>query len=238
MNMRVASRRMLIGFLVLVVLVVIVIVTRRYWQSESPSHEPAVAVAPAQPIDASNEGRLVAVSGQLDIGEPARDTELGISADALVLMREVEMFQWHEDCADGDCAYDRSWFAQSIDSGAFREAGGHANPGRFPFAAARFEAESVKLGDFEVDAEFAARGRAPTDLSVGVDQLPPNLAATFREFGGLLYAGADPEHPEVGDLRVSYRAVPAGAARLVGVQQGRQLLPPGSDRDAEAGTAN
>lgn len=238
MNAGASSRGVLIGLLALIVLVAIVVAA---WHSRNRESSPQAVTAttvPARPIDASNEGRIVAVSGQLDIGQPARDTELGVSANALVLVREVEMFQWYEDCAAAGCRYDRKWSAQPIDSTAFRETAGHANPGRFPFAAARFEAGAVRLGDFDVDAGFAARGRATTDLAVGIDELPPNLAATFRESGGLLYAGADPEHPGVGDLRVSYRAVPTGVAHLVGVQRGRQLLPLTSEPDVEPGSAD
>jgi hypothetical protein len=219
----------LVGVLVLVGVLAMVLLAGPDRHERSPWDPSATSAVPAQPVDPSNEGRLVEVSGTLEIGESARDTQLGVSKDVLVLVREVEMFQWYEDCAAQDCTYDRKWTAHPVDSAGFREPAGHENPGRFPFSMARFEAGAVRLGDFEVDPGFAAHGRAATDLAVGTDQLPPNLAATFRGIGGLLYAGNDPEHPAVGDLRVSYRAVPGGAARLVGIQRGRHLLAPGTE---------
>ncbi|MEO5558354.1 MAG: TMEM43 family protein, partial [Dokdonella sp.] len=58
---------------------------------------------------------------------------------------------------------------------------------------------------------------------VHVAQLPPNLAATFRDHDGVLYAGADPDHGAVGDLRVSYRVVAAGPVHLNAIQEGDHL---------------
>ncbi len=188
----------------------------------------APVAAAADRIDPANEGRLVAVSGRLGIATPARDPALGVEAPALVLLRHVEMRQWHEQCTGDSCSYTLRWSARPVDAASFREPDGHANP-PFPFADARFEAGGVRLGAFAVSAAFAA-GDAPTlAWPVNGGNIPPNLAATLRERGGILYAGAGPQGDAAGELRISYRVVAAGPRRLVGVQRGSQLVPPSHD---------
>ena len=39
----------------------------------------------------------------------------------------------------------------------------------------------------------------------------------------MLYAG-DPEHRAVGDVRVSYRIIPAGSVELIGTQRGDRIV--------------
>lgn len=174
-------------------------------------------------VDAANEGRRITLAGALRVVKPARDPQLGISADALMLLRKVEMLQWREKCAASACDYALEWSSQPIDSRAFKTVKGHENPPRLPFSSERFSAADVRLGAFTVDAAFAAGVSVPVAYRVRAVSLPPNLAATFRERDGVLYAGNDPA--AAGDLRVSYRVVAAGTQRLSGIQVGDRLKP-------------
>lgn len=224
-----------------VLLVVIAAGLWFYWQRSATTHRP-VATAPvaatpgdttkaplaasADRIDFANEGRTLTISGSLHATKPARDSQLGIGADAVALLRKVEMLQWREHCAASACDYALAWSEQPVDSGAFRERKGHENATRFPFAGARFVAGDLRLGAFKLDAALAVaavEGSEAVAWPVHANQLPPNLAATFRERDGVLYAGADPDKAAAGDLRVSYRIVATGARRLTGVQHDDQL---------------
>jgi hypothetical protein len=223
----------------LIVLVAVVVLACIAWYLLRPAVQaPAAGVPetalPAAPpsaasadrIDPAQEGKPVTASGKLRVTRPPRDAQLGLSAaDALVLERRVDMLQWRETCAEKRCEYALAWSAEPVDSSRFRERG-HDNPLRFPFASERFAAAEVHLGAYAVDAAFAAAGVEAVDYPVRAAQLPPNLAATFRERDGQLYAGDDPAHPAVGDLRVAYRIVPAGERSLSGVQIGSRLKPP------------
>jgi len=227
-----------------VLLIVIAAALWFAWEKQASRHKPLpppVAATPdaatpddttkaplavsAERIDAANEGRTLSVEGRLRASKPARDTQLGVSSDAVVLLRTVEMLQWREQCAASACEYALAWSAQPVDSSAFRERKGHENLARFPFVGARFVADEVRLGAFRLDAATAKALDAAESSAwpVHANQLPPNLAATFRERDGVLYAGADPDQA-AGDLRVSYRIVAAGQQRLVGVQHGDRLL--------------
>src|ERR1700729_3838279 len=49
-------------------------------------------------VDTATEGRKISVSGKLGAPAAARDPELGVSVDTVLLVRSVEMFQWREQC--------------------------------------------------------------------------------------------------------------------------------------------
>lgn len=191
-----------------------------------PASSTPVAVA-GNRMDPANEGRTVVVSGAVRASAPTRDTELGIAApNALALLRQVEMRQWRETCTAATCDYALVWSTKPIDSHAFRERNGHENSMPFPFSGQRFLAGGVRLGAFTVDPALAVAALEPIAYPVHVAQLPANLAATFREQDGMLYTGAAGSAPAVGDLRISYRIVPAGEQRLSGIQKGDRLVAP------------
>ncbi|HTI96870.1 MAG TPA: TMEM43 family protein [Rudaea sp.] len=210
-----------------VAVLVVAVIAAALWfgRARLPAlHLPSLASAPAgvlavdaAHVDKANDGRRVRITGLLAADGPVRDAQLGVSAAAAVLLRNVEMYQWREHCAGAACKYDTGWGAPS-DSRKFREAKGHENPSA-PFATAAFVAPGLKLGAFAVDSALLAAQHAPQAYPVSDAGLPPNLAASFSAVNGALYAGGDSAQPQVGMLRVSYRVVPLGAATLEGVQR-------------------
>ena len=187
----------------------------------APAAQGTVEVSAAQ-VDLANDGRHVRASGNLEANAPPRDTELGVSAKGAVLLRRVEMYQWHESCAGDDCRYAAEWSERPIDSRRFRHGEGHDNP--LPrLASARFAAGGLRFGGYTVGADLVSAQATASDLPVHAAELPPNLAASFADAGGFLYAGGDPAHPKIGELRISYRLVPLGPAVLNGVQHGSAL---------------
>jgi hypothetical protein len=176
----------------------------------------------ADRIDPAYEGRHVRLRGLLTFAQGGRDAQLGVSGKGAVLFRDVQMLQWQEQCANGDCTYTTVWSAEPIDSSRFRNGAGHANP-PLPFVSKWFAASDLRLGAFAVDADLvAAQGRTQPHAASAAD-LPPNLAAVFRVVDGVLYAGGDPAAPQVGTVKISYRLVPAADVELMGVQRGSQL---------------
>ncbi|TCO41723.1 uncharacterized protein DUF1625 [Dokdonella fugitiva] len=211
---------------VLVAVVVIAVGIATAWWLRHRPHAPSTAPAPVVPtnidrVDARNEGREVELSGRLQVARPARDGELSIQADAVMLLREVQMLQWQEHCAGSDCRYALEWSPRRIDSHAFRDAG-HRNDVPFPFSSEAFAAGEVRLGAYAIDADLAATGAPAQPYPVTAARLPPNLAATFRDCDGALCTG-DPGKPAAGDLRVAYRIVPAGTRNVSGVQRDGRL---------------
>lgn len=181
-------------------------------------------------VDADNEGRRIRLVGELVVDVAAVDEELGIASDAAVLLRTVEMYQWQEQCIADACGQNGAWSSRRIDSSTFREQAGRDNPGELPFKNARFDAREVRLGVYVVDPRLLDQVESVV-RPVYVRELQPNLAAIFRDDNGVLYSGENPGAPEIGDLRVSYRIVPAAQTTLVGVQKGDRIT-------ADASTPN
>lgn len=193
---------------------------------EDMFHARSSGAAPAHnATEAGTDGKRVHVSGKLEASGPARDAELGVSANAAVLIRKVEMFQWHEHCNGADCSYATAWSQQPIDARRFRHPEGHDNPPP-RLRDAVFSGPGLRVGTLAVSADLVAAQAAANDFKVHAADLPANLAASFGDADGALYAGGDATHPQVGEVRVSYRIVPAGNVDLDGVQRGGGLTLP------------
>ncbi|HVT32250.1 MAG TPA: TMEM43 family protein [Rhodanobacteraceae bacterium] len=208
-------------------------------KSETPPPGPSftasgAAIVPSDRIDPANEGRLIQIKGDLVVKTPATDPQLGITANALMLLRFVEMLQWQEQCSgtgkQAKCTYQQVWSPQTIKSADFREKKGHENPERLPFGIARFPAEDVRLGAFRVDGRQIGNYRLGPALKLKAEpyavrntQLPSNLEVSFRESNGTLYAG-DPAKPAVGDVRVVYRIVPTARVEATGIQHEDRII--------------
>lgn len=174
-------------------------------------------------FDAANEGRRVSVTGTLTFAAGAVDEELGIDTQAAVLWRDVEMAQWQEQCVANGCAQRIAWSSALIDSSTFNERTGRENPVSFPFASRAFAAPSLRLGAFTVDpAVLAELPTQPRPASMA--ELPPNLAAIFRDHDGVLFSGDDVRVPAIGDLRVRYRVLAPGPVTITGLQRGNALV--------------
>ena len=215
---RKSALRILLGALALIALAAAGWFGYRYFDRQQAS----VKVS-ADRVDPANEGRHVQVTGRLTASSVARDADMDVEAKAAVLLRKVEMFQWHERCEHGAaCTYETAWSSQRIESSGFREPQGHENP-PMRLVDARFAGADLKLGAFAADPELVAAQVALADHPVHAADLPPNLAATFADANGALYAGGDASQPRVGEVKVSYRIAPLGEAVLRGVQHGNRL---------------
>ncbi len=193
-------------------------------------------------VDPANEGRPVHVSGAATAKGLVQDELLGVAvADALRLERVVEMYQWRERSSSKTekelggsskttktTTYDKEWSASPISSSSFAQPAGHANPTSFPLHASERRAEQVNLGAFtlspaQVDRIPATEPVRPPVLAAL--QVPEPLRSQARISDSLVFFGADPGSPAVGDFRVSFRAAKATEVSLVAVQRGTTFEP-------------
>jgi hypothetical protein len=202
--------------------------------SAPPHAANGAAIVPSDRIDPANEGRLIQFKGDLVVKTPASDPQLGITADALMLLRFVEMLQWQEQCPktgkNPKCTYQQVWSPQPISSADFHEKKGHENPERLPFGIARFPSPDIRIGAFRVDSRQVGNYRLGPALKLKAEpyavksaQLPSNLEVSFRESNGTLYAG-DPAKPAVGDVRVVYRIIPTARVEANGIQHDDRIV--------------
>ncbi len=188
-------------------------------------------------VDPKLEGKLLHVTGAVDASPEARDEATGIAVDALQLRRVVEMYQWVEKRSSKEekkigggsetvtvYDYEQEWNDDPIDSSDFKKYETHANPSEWPLRSDRFAASEVKLGAFTLAQPVRdALGRwqdLPAQITA---QLPEQFGEFRRLASGVLYRGADPERPQVGDMRVRYEYQPEATYSIVAKQTGAML---------------
>lgn len=204
--------------------------------------EGAGLVQEAQPdrLDATLQGKLVHVSAAVRLlGQPS-DTEFGVSAPGLRLVRHVEMYQWKENktsetqkrLGGGEetvtrYSYRRDWSDRPIRSDGFRQPGGHANPA-MPIQGVTFRAPSAMLGAYAIqpDQLDGIGTTAPLRLdSRQLDAFSNRFGRRAQLVENRIFLGADPGSPQIGDLRISYSVATLDRASIVAAQSGNRLTP-------------
>ena len=184
------------------------------WTNESRSVQTAQALAEvgknvislsAPEVAAANEGKLVHVSGSAKTADILSDPLLGVSANAIKLAREAEMYQWaqHSESRTRDkvgggqetvttYTYKQEWSDAAVDSSDFRIPAGHANPA-MSYQSEDFAARNVALGGFALSNHritcatsfcVTPTGRAwPTAWRFGChSSIPACWAGSLRQF--------------------------------------------------------
>jgi hypothetical protein len=192
-------------------------------------------------IAAENEGKLVHVTGPLQTTAPLVDPELGVSALGAVLVRHVEMYQWKEEKSTETrknfggseervttYSYHRTWSSTRIDSGHFKSSAGHSNP-RMRYQGRTIAAKDATLGAFRpsenVLRKLVAGETVAVDKALESQLRSRTVGANTQVVDGLIYMGADPANPTIGDLRISYRAARPDTISIVGRQVGSDFAP-------------
>lgn len=186
-----------------------------------------LVVLDAVRVEPSLEGRRVLARGLLRGEGELVDPIFGARAEGLLLLREVAMWQWHEErTREGGVRYVPRWASERIDSGSFAQPAGHANPERMPFSSERFRPARVRLGAYLVPAEIVdALAAKAAPIRFDGRWLPDNLAASFTIHEGELHTAADPARPAIGDLRIRYLLVAPLAVEIEAVARGGRLEP-------------
>jgi hypothetical protein len=180
----------------------------------------------AAALDPGSNGKLVHVSGTLQPTTPAKDPDFGVTGDGLVrLTRTVEMYQWEEESTtksqqnvggskttEKTYTYKRDWSTQPVDSGHFKIPGGHQNP-PMQQRSATFDGAGVKIGAWQVDPSVLNKLTMFTPLHV--QAAPPS---GYQVSGDGFYQGQNPGQPAIGDVRVSFTAVPAQTVSVAAAQ--------------------
>jgi hypothetical protein len=191
-----------------------------------------VSVA-SSPVESANEGRLVHVAGEATTTEVLADPELGVRANAIRLERVVEMYQWEEEkksekkkkLGGGEetvttYSYKKGWSDSPVDSSDFKEPTGHTNPSAFPMEKKSWRASTVTLGAFHLSDPVVDRLDQETEVPVDPAALPAAMKGKVAPNGAGYYMGGNPQSPQVGDARLTFKAVKPAAVSLVARQVG------------------
>ena len=204
-----------------------------------------VDVQDAATAPPESEGCPVFVQGEANAQLPIRDAAFGVSLLCIRMQRHVEFYQWQETRTEktqrrGEGAneytievftYHKLWVEKPIDSVGFHESEGHRNaPVAIEQRSVATHSNSVRLCGFLLnETEVAGIGELQP-YSPQADMIPPELAGSAVVHGGYLYVGAkgkpDPEHPQIGDARISWSYVPNGTpAAVLACRRGDTLVP-------------
>ena len=172
-----------------------------------------------------NDNKIIVTSGKLLTQESLSDENLMVR-NALVLNREVEMYQWvehkHTETRDklggGEerittYEYKTEWRSKHIDSSHFEHPQGHQNPD-FPIASIRLNAPVSQFGGF-IGGELQS---SQIKSLQPITNLPQSNIYEFID-GKYYSKGASVSAPKVGDIRISYSYAPSGVTiSLIGNQ--------------------
>jgi hypothetical protein len=188
-------------------------------------------------VDPANNGKLVHASGLVTSKELLRDPIFGHEEnEALELARYVEMFQWRETTSSKkekelggsektmtSYSYDKAWSTNLEDSSNFKQPQGRSNPSTMPFSSEVMEAKQVDFGVFQLSGSLRSKISGAREVAYN-GTIPESLANYHpQKSGGSLYFGKDPSNPAVGDMRVTFEAIPPSVVTIVAMQQGNNL---------------
>lgn len=187
--------------------------------------------AEPQPLDRTLEDRIVYLAGDTTVTQPILDSTFAVSApDALRLRRTVEMYQWRESKNTREentygggtnkvttYTYSKGWSEKAENSAEFHIPAGHQNP-PMPVRSETLNARTATLGDYVLTPRILA------ELENYTRTVMPAATGEYRVINEQLYKGATPEDPQVGDIRVSFAAVPADEVSIIGQQRGNSIV--------------
>jgi hypothetical protein len=210
----------------------------QFWNEGRAQRRATVLEAAAQmavPIQqAKGSAALAHASGRATAAAPVHDPVFEVSAQALGLRREVEMYQWverREKRADGSTReydvfrYEQAWSDDNQNSNDFDQPDGHRNPPPPMFGSEQFKVAEVRLDARPLDPLIAADIDGWEALPVTPAQLPPNLAASFSAADGWLFSGESIRSPALGDVRVRFEQIPEGPISVLAALESEQLRP-------------
>ena len=108
----------------------------------------------SETVDASNNGKLVCLSGGFVIpDELVEDSLFSVGTKTAKLERIVEVYQWRESQdSDNNYTYDKEWSEDLIDSSDFHNTG-HSNPGVKEVENESFCVSQAEIGAFKLSED-------------------------------------------------------------------------------------
>ncbi|HTY07800.1 MAG TPA: TMEM43 family protein [Candidatus Edwardsbacteria bacterium] len=211
------------------------------WQNEGRVNmgkvaEKATVAAPSDRVDPAREGQAISVSGSLVTADSLGDPKFLKPGAYVALERTAEMFAWVEEKETKEkqntggsstketvYRYEKKWTSAPQDSKDFKHADGHFNPA-MPFGSESFTVPSATVGAYAVDPGTMD---LPAYQPLALDAAKINIKEGYQLADKYLFIGhGQPGDPQVGDIRVSFAAVPSGVrVTAFGKAEGNNLAP-------------
>ena len=169
-------------------------------------------------------GSMVLVSGTPEVIEAPHDAQFNLTVSTPLLARRVEMFQWREVHVGSAVHYELDWSDELQDAAGFEQPRGHVNPRTMPLKSERFMAGKVRVGGFALGPVLVRALPGTETVAPDPSHLPANLAASFSVYHDYLTTSVDPGSPRLGDVRVSWQAVPLQPVTVFARLDGDRLV--------------
>jgi len=215
--------------------------------------EVAGLVVTIQPdkVDSANEGKPVNVSGEAATTETLTDN-LGFSANAFKISKNVEMYQWTESKKEKKekkmggkeqttttYDYKKEWSSSAYNSDNFNKEGKKrvekkegvsiSNPAMAYTSGEPLYAKQATLGAFTLPESIIKRIGSETKVALtneDLAKLSPEIKGKAKIKDGGLYIGKDPASPQVGDLKISFSKIePKATITIRAKQTGSSFTP-------------
>jgi hypothetical protein len=174
-------------------------------------------VVASDTIDASKDGLFASISGKIISPERLGDEPYMVPNAYIALMRTAEMYAWEEtstttetvdDVGGGSTStttytYDTKWTTSPQSSGSFEFPFGHYNPSK-SIESAYLTVSKAHVGAYGVDPTTIT---LPDGQAVDIQPVANIADYGFTLTNNTLYNGS-PSSPQVGDMRLSYTALP------------------------------
>lgn len=192
--------------------------------------------ASAATVDPSLDGEFLAATGKLNSSETLGDESFLRPGNYLELHRNVEMYAWVEKTSskttknvggssttETTYTYEKQWTSSPESSSSFRHAAGHNNP-ELPFGSGSWKVSSATMGAYKVDPQAL---ELPSGTELVLDDVATELDDGWSIKSDYIVNSANAlTSPKVGDIRVSYTAVPNNVdVTLFGKASAGQLVP-------------
>ncbi len=182
-----------------------------------------VEISPLR-VNPDHEGSPVYLSHPAEPSGKLRDAQFGIERTAMRLVRTVEMLQWQEERPSkrdldrgAQPSYRLVWAPNRISSEEFLYPDDHENPA-MRYITKTWMADKVTMGAFRLPAEFILKldNYVPVETINAVPTIPEGVI----HIPGGLFIGDNPNEPQIGELRISFKALDPQAVSLIARQFG------------------
>jgi hypothetical protein len=185
-------------------------------------------------VDPAMEGKPVHLTANTKAGSTLEDPPFGVSAKAIRLSRQVQLYEWVESTktekrkklGGGEETittydYNKQWVTNHQDSSAFKEKG-HENPAPAgEISPTVINSTDSTIGAFKLQDPVLSHLDSYTKLPLQNITLPGDKK--FKVSNDMLYQGKDPATPAVGDIKIEYQVVNPGQLSLIAKQAGNSF---------------
>ena len=210
----------------------------------------SVAVDSGQ-VDASANGKFVSVTGPVKTQQPLGDGAYLQPGQYAAVQRVMEEYAWVESQSSQSqnntggsqtttttYNYKEEWTDNVADSSTFHDASGHQNPAK-PLDDTTAKATSAKVGAYGIDPQTISLpslqpvslessntivAATPASTSTPVAPAAPLKNLALADSSYLFSGNGSLGSPQLGDVRISYKALPAGSnVTVFGLLNGSSL---------------